>query len=137
MVAASRNQEKIKLLILEGSYAHTKTALLSLYRWVNPFLGIFFGPMIIFWMNRFYGNKLDDVSPARLAPSLKMPVMIIHGEKDRRFPLEFAVTLKNSFSSGQTDLYIAKGAGHSDSSQTPGYPVAVKSFLDRHWPASG
>jgi pimeloyl-ACP methyl ester carboxylesterase len=136
VVAASRNQEKIKLLFLEGCYAETKTALLSLYRWVNPFLGVLFGPMIIFWMNRFYGNKLDTVSPARLAPSLNMPVMLIHGEKDRRFPLEFAITLKNSFSSGQTELYIAKGAGHSDSSQTPGYPVAVKSFLDRHWPAS-
>ena len=62
------------------------------------------------------------------------PVMIIHGEKDRRFPLAFALTLRESFSSGQTDLYVAEGAGHSESSQTPGYPAAVKSFLDRHWP---
>ena len=136
ILAASRNPERIKLLFLEGCYADTTTALLSLYRWVNPIFGMFFGPMIIYWMNRFYGNKLDTVSPARLAPSLKMPVMIIHGEKDRRFPLEFAITLKNSFPRGQTDFYIAEGAGHSDSSQTPGYPVAVKSFLDRNLPDS-
>jgi pimeloyl-ACP methyl ester carboxylesterase len=132
-VAAARNQEQIKLLILEGCYAHTKAALLSLYRWFNPFLGIVFGPMIIFWMNLFYGNKLDTASPARLAPSLKMPTLIIHGENDRRFPLEFAVTLKNSFSSGRAELYIAGGAGHSESSQTAEYPAAVKSFLDRFW----
>ena len=136
ILAASRNPERIKLLFLEGCYADTTTALLSLYRWVNPIFGLFFGPMIIFWMNRFYGSKLDTVSPAHLAPSLKMPVMIIHGEKDRRFPLEFAITLKNSFPQGQTDFYVAKGAGTSDSSQTPGYPVAVKSFLDRNLPDS-
>ncbi|MBE9543817.1 MAG: alpha/beta hydrolase, partial [Proteobacteria bacterium] len=54
--------------------------------------------------------------------------------KDRRFPLAFALTLRESFSSGQTDLYVAKGAGHSGSSQAPGYPAAVRSFLERHWP---
>jgi pimeloyl-ACP methyl ester carboxylesterase len=136
IIAASRNQDKVELLFLEGCYADTKKALLSLYKWFNPFFGIFLGPMIVFWMNQFYGKLLDSVSPARLAPSLKMPVMIIHGEKDRRFPLEFALKLKNSFSSGKIDMYVAKGVGHSDASQTPGYQTAVKSFLDRNWPDS-
>jgi pimeloyl-ACP methyl ester carboxylesterase len=61
-----------------------------------------------------------------------MPVMIIHGEKDRRFPLQFAQRLKNNFKPNQVELYVAPGAGHSDSSKTPGYQPAVKSFLDRH-----
>ncbi len=134
IIAAAGNQDKIKLLFLEACYAHTQEGLLSLYKWFNPFFGMLFGPMIIFWLNRFYGNKLETVSPARLAPSMKTPVMIIHGEKDRRFPLAFALALRESFSSGQTDLYVAEGAGHSESSQTPGYPAAVKSFLDRNWP---
>lgn len=133
IIAASRNQDKIRLLFLEACYDDTQKALLSLYRWVNPVFGIVFGPMIIFWMNLFYGNKLAAVSPARLAPSLKMPVMMIHGEKDRRFPLEFALRLKNSFTSEKIAFYVARGVGHSDSSQTPGYRTAVKSFLDRYW----
>jgi len=132
-IAASRNPAQIKLLLLEACYADTKEALLSLYRWFNPFFGIFFGPMILFWMNLFYRNRLDTVSPARLAASIRMPVMLIHGEKDCRFPLEFAVRLKNSFPSGQTELYIGPGVGHSDSSQTPGYQKAVRSFVDRYW----
>ena len=132
IIAAERNPDKIKLLFLEACYADTKEALLSLYRWVNPFFGMIFGPMILFWMNLFYRNKLDAVSPARLAPLLKMPVMMIHGEKDRRFPLQFAQKLKNSFTSNhRVELYIAPGAGHSDSSKTPGYQPAVRSFLDR------
>jgi pimeloyl-ACP methyl ester carboxylesterase len=86
-------------------------------------------------MNLFYRNKLAAVSPARLAPSLKMQVMMIHGEKDRRFPLKFAWKLKNSFPSGQAELYLAPGVGHSDSSKTPGYASAVKKFLDRYMKA--
>lgn len=133
IIAAARNQEKIKLLFLEACYAHTEEALLSLYKWVNPWFGLLCGPMIIFWMNFFYGNKLESVSPARLAPSLKMPVMLVHGEKDRRFPLKFAQALKASFLPGQVYLYVAEGAGHSDSSLTPGYADAVGSFLDNNW----
>jgi pimeloyl-ACP methyl ester carboxylesterase len=133
IIAARRRSDRIRLLFLEASYADTKEALLSLYRWINPFFGICFGPMILFWMNLFYGNKLDSVSPARLAADLKMPVMLIHGEKDKRFPLEFALKLKRSFATRMVVLYVAPGVGHSDSSQTPGYQGAVKSFLDRHF----
>lgn len=133
VIAACRNPDKIQLLFLESSYAYTVEALLSLYRWVNPFFGMCFGPMILFWMNVFYRNKLDSVSPARLAPKITVPVMLIHGEKDRRFPLEFACKLKNSFSSGKAELFVATGAGHSESSQTPGFKTAVKSFLDRNF----
>jgi pimeloyl-ACP methyl ester carboxylesterase len=132
IIAASRNPSRIRILFLEASYAYTKEALLSLYRWVNSFFGICFGPMILFWMNLFYGNKLDSVSPARLAPAIKIPVMLIHGEKDKRFPLAFALELKRGFAPGQAELYVAEGVGHSDSSRTSGYAGALKSFLDRH-----
>jgi pimeloyl-ACP methyl ester carboxylesterase len=137
IIAASRKSAQIELLFLEACYVNTREALLSLYRWVNPFFGIVFGPMILFWMNLFYKNKLDLFSPARLAPLIKMPVMLIHGEKDRRFPLEFARTLKQKFKAGQAELYIAKGVGHSDSSTTAGYQQALRSFLDRHWQTPG
>jgi pimeloyl-ACP methyl ester carboxylesterase len=132
IIAASRNPGRIQFLFLEASYAYTREALLSLYRWVNPFFGICFGPMILFWLNLFYGNKLDTVSPARLAVDIKIPVMLIHGEKDRRFPLAFAIKLKRSFAPDQVEFYMAEGAGHSHSSRTPGYEAAIKSFLDRH-----
>lgn len=137
IIAAERNPDKIKLLFLEACYADTKEALLSLYRWVNPLFGIMFGPMILYWMNVFYRNKLATVSPERLAPSLKMPVMLIHGQNDRRFPVKFALKLKRSFQSSKVDLYLAPGAGHSDSSKTPGYGPAVKKFLDHYLSPEG
>ena len=133
IIAADRHSEQIKLLFLEACYADTEEALLSLYRWVNPFFGNIFGPMILLWMNFFYRNGLDAVSPARLAPSLKMPAMLIHGAKDRRFPLEFALRLKRSFPAGQVEMYIAENAGRSDSSRTAGYDRTVRSFVERYW----
>ena len=132
VIAASRNPEKVRLLFLEASYAHTKEALLSLYCWVNPFFGKLFGPMIIFWMGLFYGGALETYSPARLAQGIHIPVMMIHGEKDRRFPLSFALKLKQSFPHDRVACYFAKEAGHSDSSQTQGYPPAVKAFIDQY-----
>ena len=132
IIAAHENQDKIRLLFLEASYADTKTGLLSLYKWANWFFGTLFGPMIIFWWNLLYRGAMDRYSPINLAPNLKMPVMIIHGEKDRRFPLQFAYTLRQAFVNQQVDMYIGPGAGHSDSSLTPGYAAAVQAFIDCH-----
>ena len=132
IIAASRNPDRIRLLFLEACYAVTDEALLSLYRWVNRFFGTFIGPMIILWMKVFYRNRLKDVDPIVLAPGIKARTLIIHGEKDKRFPVEFAHRLHAHFPGGQSRLHVARGVGHSDSSLTAGYPDAVKAFLDQH-----
>jgi pimeloyl-ACP methyl ester carboxylesterase len=132
IIAAGRNPSDVELLFLEACYAETKAALLSLYRWFNRFFGTFFGPMILWWMDLFYQNRLDNYDPVRIASTVTMPVMIIHGENDRRFPLDFALKLKEGFTPGQAEIYIARGAGHSDASLKSRYKQVVKSFLDRH-----
>jgi uncharacterized protein len=137
IIAAARHPSMVRLLFLEAAYAHTKEALLSLYRWVHPGFGKLFGPMIIFWMNLFYKGALSDYSPARIASQIFMPVMIIHGEKDRRFPVSFALKLRHSFVHGSVGCYIAKDAGHSGASNTSGYKAAVKSFIDRYLDDNG
>lgn len=134
IAAAAENQPIIKLLFLEASYADTKEALLSLYRWVNPYFGRLFGPMILFWMDVFYRGAPAKYSPARLAREVNTPVMIIHGEKDQRFPLSFAQKLKQSFTHDRVDFFVAKDAGHSDSSLAPGYEDAVRSFINKYLP---
>ena len=58
-------------------------------------------------------------------------VMLIHGQADRRFPLQFALDLKAAFDPQQVEIYVAPSAGHSDSSLTPGYGPAVRAFLQR------
>ncbi|MBI5593523.1 MAG: alpha/beta fold hydrolase [Deltaproteobacteria bacterium] len=137
ILATARNAHRIQLLFLEGCYAYTKEALLSLYRWFNRYIGACFGPAIIFWMDLFYRSDINLTSPALIAPEIPMPVMVIHGEKDQRFPVSYAHTLRNSFKPGQAEIYVAPGAGHSGSSQTPGYVPAIKGFLERHHAAVG
>lgn len=132
IIATFKNPAMVRMLFMEASYAYNREALLSLYRWVNPVFGKLFGPMIILWMGLFYGSAFHRYSPALLAHHIQIPVMLIHGQKDQRFPLEFATQLKQYFTHEQVDCYFAKDAGHSDSSMTPEYPAAVKSFVDRY-----
>jgi pimeloyl-ACP methyl ester carboxylesterase len=134
IIAASLNPDRIRLLFLEGCYARTKEALLSLYRGYNRFFGIFFAPMVVLCMDIFYRFRMDSVSPARLAPDLDIPVLIIHGDEDQNFPLHHAWRLRDSFPRGRAELFVASGADHSGSSLTPEYPIAIRSFVDRHLP---
>jgi pimeloyl-ACP methyl ester carboxylesterase len=130
-IAAWKQPEMVKLLFLEGSYPYTDEMLLSLFRYHGRWFYFFFGKAVLFWMNLFYRGKLDRLSPAVLAPDLKMPVMVIHGEKDQRFPVSFAFAIKDKLKKDLSEIYIAPGARHSEASHTPGYAGAVKAFLDR------
>ncbi len=132
ILTASRNPAAFRALILEACYAETAPALLSLYRWVNWVFGVFFGPVILFWMQVFHRKRLKDFDPIALVPAVKIPTLIVHGEKDRRFPVAFAQRLYAQFPEGQAELFIAEGAGHSDSSLSEKYPGAVKQFFERH-----
>lgn len=132
IIAASRCPSHIRALFLEASYSQTKPALKSLYSWVHPAFGKLFAPTIIRLMDFYYRGALELYDPSHLAKQMKMPVMIIHGSEDHRFPVRFAKQLKNSFDHDAVSIYIAEGAGHSDSSLTPGYAPAVKAFLDRY-----
>jgi pimeloyl-ACP methyl ester carboxylesterase len=134
IIAASHNPRCIRLLFLEGCYARTKEALRSLYRSYNKFFGIIFAPMVVLWMDIFYTFRMDKVSPARLAPHLNIPVLIIHGEQDQNFPLHHAWRIRDSFPTGRAELFVAKGADHSGSSLIPEYPIAIRAFVDRHLP---
>jgi pimeloyl-ACP methyl ester carboxylesterase len=134
MIAAARNPERVRLLIAEGVYVHTREALLSLYRWVNPVFGKVFGPTILTLMNLIYRGGLTTYSPARLAPEIRIPVLIVHGENDTRFPAEYARRLVKYFSHPDVQLFVAPGAGHSDASHTPGYEPALDRFLNRYDP---
>jgi pimeloyl-ACP methyl ester carboxylesterase len=132
ILAAHRHQDRIKALFLEGCYPDTEAALRSLYRWVHPLFGKYCGPLLIATLKLLYGrNCLRDYSPAVLAPDLDMPVMLIHGARDRRFPLACARRLKGAFRDGLTEMFVAPRAGHSDSSRDSAYPDAIRSFVAR------
>jgi pimeloyl-ACP methyl ester carboxylesterase len=132
LVAAVRNPNRIQLLILEGCYAETKEGLRSLYRANIPLVGPLFARMIVFWMDLFYRFRLDEISPSRLASQVHIPVLIVHGERDPNFPLHHARRLRDSFPACGAELFVGREAGHSDSSLTADFPMALRAFLNRH-----
>lgn len=132
MIAAARNPEKIRLLILEGCYLHTRSALFHLYWDIHPLAGILLAPGIVFWSEVFYGFGLNSVSPVRLAKEISVPVLIIHGDKDEKFPVRWARVFRKSFGPDQARVYIAKGRGHSDSPDDPGFGDALETFVTQH-----
>lgn len=132
VIAAGRRPDPVNLLVLEGVYAHTGEALLSLYRWFHPLFGLLFGRMIVFWMSLFYRGLPNAVSPERLAGRIRVPVLIVHGARDRRFPVSFARRLQAAFPAGSARLVVVEGAGHSDSSRLPDYLPALRDFLETH-----
>ncbi|MDJ0780769.1 MAG: alpha/beta fold hydrolase [Desulfosarcinaceae bacterium] len=130
ILAAHRHPKQVQALFLEASYADTETALMSLYRWVHPLFGRCCGPVIIATTKLLHGrNRLREFSPEVLAKDLDLPVMLIHGERDRRFPLDYARHLKAAFGNDFTRMFVSPTAGHSDSSLDPDYPPAVKAFV--------
>jgi uncharacterized protein len=133
-ICSNRRPHLIRLLFLEGCYPRTKQALRGLYRSYNKVLGLAFGPMVVLWMDIFYGFRMDAVSPARLAAKIEAPVLVIHGEQDQRFPLRLARQLKDSFPPGRAEFFLGRGADHSGSSLAPGYAEAVEAFVNRHLP---
>jgi pimeloyl-ACP methyl ester carboxylesterase len=132
ILATHRRRDRVEALFLEGCYADTETALMSLYSWVHPLFGKYLGPLIIATLKLLYGrNCLRIYSPEALAPGLEMPVMLIHGARDRRFPLTCAKQLKDAFQTPHLEMFVAPEAGHSDCSRDPAYPEAIRSFLAR------
>jgi len=134
LIVSHRRPEMIQMLFLEGCYARTKEALLSLYRNYNKVFGFLFAGAVVFWMDFFYRGRLDTVSPVKLAPVIDKPVLIIHGERDQNFPLHHAWRLRDSFPGKGAELFVAAGADHSGASVTPGFEAAIRDFVGRRFP---
>lgn len=54
-----------------------------------------------------------DFDNEALAPRVRCPVLIIHGDRDRIVPLSHGKRLRDAFA-GTTELVIAEGHGHND-----------------------
>jgi pimeloyl-ACP methyl ester carboxylesterase len=132
LMAAHRNPGRVRALFLESCYDEVLSSLRSLYAEMIPFVGRFFGPLIVFWLDRvLYPRRLRSHSPSRLAAGITVPVMLIQGENDPIFPPAETARLIRRFPSTRTRLWVAPGADHSSPSAAPGYAEAVGGFLDR------
>ncbi len=76
------------------------------------------------------GYDLHDASPIASVRNARIPILIIHGDKDRMIPVEMSQELYDAATS-EKELWIVEGAGHAQSQDKDpeGYFGHVKVFL--------
>ena len=82
-------------------------------------------------INHYY---FKDVNNIKAISNIKMPVFIIHGDKDQFLPVIQSKQLFDSIKSKQKKYYIAKGAGHGKvfNINKTEYNNQIKSFFEEN-----
>jgi pimeloyl-ACP methyl ester carboxylesterase len=95
---ANHFQNELHCLIIESGFANTYSLLQR--------LGI---PGI-----SLLSDKKELISALPIIRSVKLPLLVIHGEKDFIIPLEEGITLYQNAASDQKEILIISSAGHND-----------------------
>jgi uncharacterized protein len=93
-----------------------------------------FTPGISVFTSAFYGLDLAAIPPERAVPRIApRPLLIIHGDADRRIPVEHGYRLKGASASPSNDLWIVAGAEHAEAFnvERQNYSQRVLSFYAR------
>jgi pimeloyl-ACP methyl ester carboxylesterase len=67
---------------------------------------------------------------ARVAPSVRAPLLVVTGAADRIIPPSHSARLARAWGGKVTEQSFA-GFGHNDLHLNPGYGSAIRAFLDR------
>ncbi|MEW5733718.1 MAG: alpha/beta fold hydrolase [Thermodesulfobacteriota bacterium] len=130
VMAASENPDAVRLLILEGCFLRVRTAQLRLYRAFNPFFGWIFGPGVLFWTEVLQRFRQPLMDPVRNAGKIRCPVLILHGERDDKFPASYAPKLGRAFAPGQARVFIVPDGDHTSAGETETAKNAVAAFVE-------
>ena len=110
----------------------------SAYEMFGNQLGVIFGlpefpimPCVDIVSGIKTGVKVSDAAPIKAIPSVKVPIMFIHGAADKLVPPAMMENLYDACNAPKTKL-IVEGAGHGDAMKTDReeYWKAVFGFLD-------
>ena len=108
-VALSVNHGNVKAIVTDSAYAKLSNMVEHMYR-------IFFiFKYSLIYLTKLYGIlflgiDIDKASPVDNIKNIKIPILLIHAEKDSQIPLNEAYSLHNS--NKKTELWIVKDADH-------------------------
>lgn len=81
-------------------------------------------------------SELKAISPVNLAARIKIPVLLVHGNKDKRTPLGQAETMRDELTKAgrppQWMLVKDEGHGFYDEEHRKQYYETLAAFLDKH-----
>lgn len=80
------------------------------------------------------GVYLSEATPGKFISNCKLPILFIHGDKDRLVPVSMLEELYSNCASSFKEKYIVEGAGHASAMETnpQAYFEKVLSFLNAY-----
>ena len=108
-VALMTNHENVKAIVTDSAYA-------KLSHMVEQMYGIFFVLKYpLAYLTKLYGIlflkiNIDNASPVDNIKNIKVPILVIHAEKDSQIPVNEAYLLHNA--NPKSELWIAENADH-------------------------
>lgn len=108
-VALMTEHKNVKAIVTDSSYAKLSNMIEHMYR----FFFILKYPLA--YLTKLYGilflrANIDDASPVDNMKNLKIPVLLIHAEKDSQIPVNEAYLLHKA--NKKTELWIVENADH-------------------------
>ncbi len=131
----SGDLHEIRAIVVDSSYAEFRSLIESNFREYLGRLPFFpFGTLVLYIIKVRTGAYVEDVRPLRHMQTLQqVPLLFIHGTKDRTVPVWDAMRLHAS-ARGPAELMIVPGAGHAGTytDSTVKYTQKVVSFFRTH-----
>ena len=122
---------KVNAIVTDSAYANLENMVQQMYRIFGPLKFPFVQTTNLFSMI-FFGKHPRKVSPALAVQDSKVPILVIHGEKDSQIPVENAYLLKES--NPDIELWIARNSDHvqAHALYKKEYEKRIKDFLRKH-----
>ena len=127
------NHTGVKAVVSDSTYATMDNMINRVYAIFGPFRFPFV------WLTQGYALAFlrinsKDVSPAQSLAKSKVPVLLIHGDKDTQIPVSNAHELYDSSNKNTTQLWIVAGADHGEAMavERAEYRRRVTVFLEKH-----
>lgn len=127
LLAASRD-ERVGAVASLASFAHPA----ELMGRIMTARGILVRPLrhwVLRYVERKIGASYDEIAPVTTIGRIRAPVLLIHGEADRRVPLDDARTLYARRRRGNVRLWTLPGVGHESFSALIKYAPRVAAFF--------
>ena len=81
-------------------------------------------------------DKVAAISPVNLAARIKAPVLLIHGGKDKRAPLEHGEAMRDALAKAgnKPEWFLAPDEGHGfyDTKNLREFYTRLETFLGKH-----
>ncbi len=120
---------EIKAIVSESSYAQLDILSSQLYR--VPVLRYPLGFLTNFWARIILGMNTTNISPAKIAQNLMIPILIIHSKNDEVIPFEHALLLQKAFKNNpKAEFWFEENLVHGQFGQA--YQNRISEFFEKN-----